>query len=67
MSKKIYGLSRSRDKHGNIVRRRLMDWVNCIQASVNGGTESRQVLIVEVEDEQDGQDNRSEGGRTRTD
>lgn len=67
MSKKIYGLSRSRDKHGNIVRRRLMDWVNCIQASVNGGTESRQVLIVEVEVEDGQEDNRSESGRARTD
>ena len=53
MSKTIYGLSRSRDKHGNIVKRTLMNWTNCVHASVNGGTESRQVLVVEVEDEQD--------------
>lgn len=52
MSKTIYGLSRSRDKHGNIVKRTLMNWTNCVHASVNGGTESRQVLVVEVEDEQ---------------
>lgn len=49
--KQVYGLSRTRDKKGNIVKRTLMDWTNCVHASVNGGTESRQVLVVEIYEE----------------
>lgn len=46
--RECYGLSRTRDAKGNIVKRNLMDCVNCVQASIGGGTESRQVLVVEV-------------------
>lgn len=48
MQMKVYGLSRTRDKHGNIVKRSLMDWVNCLHASCGWGYETMQVLVVEV-------------------
>lgn len=53
MSKKIYGLSRSRDKHGNIVKRNLNDVVNCIHTNAGSGYKTMEILIVEVEDGQD--------------
>ena len=53
MSKTIYGLSRSRDKHGNIVKRNLNDVVNCIHTNAGSGYKTMEILIVEVEDEQD--------------
>ena len=56
MSKKIYGLSRSRDKHGNIVKRNLNDVVNCIHTNVGSGYKTMEILIVEVEDGQDEED-----------
>lgn len=45
---KAYRLSRSRDKRGNIVKRNLNPYVNCIHCSVGGGRENMEVLIVEV-------------------
>ena len=35
--KEIYGLSRSRDKKGNVVSRNLNPYVNCIHSQVGGG------------------------------
>lgn len=52
MSKTIYGLSRSRDKHDNIVKRNLNDVVNCIHTNAGSGYKTMEILIVEVEDEQ---------------
>ena len=49
--RECYGLSRTRDAKGNIIKRSLRDCVNCVQASIGGGTESRQVLVVEVYEE----------------
>lgn len=37
MKKNIYGVSRSRDKKGKIVKRELKDYTMCIHASVGGG------------------------------
>ena len=51
MSKTIYGLSRSRDKHGNIVKRNLNDVVNCIHTNAGSGYKTMEILIVEIEDE----------------
>lgn len=46
-----FGLSRSRDKKGNIVKRSLNPYVNCIHTLVGGGGWSTmEVLIVEVYD-----------------
>ena len=49
--KEVYGLSRSRDKKGNIVKRNLNPYVNCLTISMTGGTETRQVLVIEVYEE----------------
>lgn len=46
-----YGLSRSRDRHGRIVKRNINPYVNCIHTSAGGGT--MEVLIVEVYEESD--------------
>ena len=43
-----YGVSRSRDKKGRIVKRELKDYTMCIHASVGGGRENMYVLIAEV-------------------
>ena len=65
MSKTIYGLSRSRDKHGNIVKRNLNDVVNCIHTNAGSGYKTMEILIVEVEDEQES-DRRTDNGNART-
>lgn len=52
MKTEAYGLSRTRDEHGNITRRTLNPYANCIHTSVGGGWPTMEVLIVEVyEDE----------------
>lgn len=56
----ILGLSRTRDKKGNIVNYTLNTFVNCVHAHIGHAFDTMQVLVVEVEDEQD---NRSEGSR----
>lgn len=44
-----FGLSRSRDKKGNVVKRSLKPLVNCIHTLAGGGyCEMMGVLIVEV-------------------
>lgn len=45
-----YGLSRSRDKKGVVVKRNLNPYVSCIHATV-GGIENMWVLIAEVYEE----------------
>ena len=50
---KIYGLSRSRDKKGAVVKQEPQDWVNCIHASVGGGYENMWVLLLEVYEDGD--------------
>lgn len=47
---KKYGLSRTRDAKGNIIKRTLLPYVNCLHANCGGGYETMMVLIVEVED-----------------
>ena len=47
-----YGVSRSRDKKGKIVKREFKDYTMCIHAQVGGGRKNMWVLIAEVyEDE----------------
>ena len=53
-----YGLSRTRDEKGKIIKRALNDYVNCLTPSMTGGTETRWVLVVEVYE-----DNRRESCR----
>ena len=47
---RVYGLSRSRDKKGKIVKRNLLPVVNTIHTLVGCGWETMDVLIVEVYD-----------------
>ena len=47
--KEISGVSRSRDKQGNVVDRPLNPYVNCIHAQVGGGRENMFVLVMEIE------------------
>lgn len=35
--REIYGVSRSRDKKGNVVNQPINPYVNCIHAQVGGG------------------------------
>ena len=48
-----YGVSRSRDKKGKIVKRELKDYIMCVHASVGGGRETMWVLVAEVYEEDD--------------
>ena len=51
--KEAYGLSRSRDRKGNIVKRNLNPFVNCIHTNAGGGWKTMEILVVEVYDETD--------------
>ena len=49
-----FGVSRSRDKNGKIVKREFKDYTMCIHAQVGAGRENMWVLIAEVyEDERE--------------
>ena len=48
MKKEIYGLSRGRDKKGDIIKRDYKPYVNCIHTMVGAGYETMQVLVMEV-------------------
>ena len=43
-----YGISRTRDKKGKIIKQEPLDWVNCIHTMVGGGWETMAVLVLEV-------------------
>ena len=47
--REIYGVSRSRDKKGNVVSQPINLYVNCIHAQVGGGRENMAVLVLEIE------------------
>lgn len=50
-----YGVSRTRDSKGVIVKRDLRDWVNCVHTMCGSGWETMEVLLLEVwEDGEDG-------------
>lgn len=55
MKKIIYGLSRTRDAKGNIIKRSLNDYVNCLHASCGGGYETMLILVVEIYEEENNQ------------
>ena len=42
-TKKYYGVSRSRDKNGKIVKREFKDYTMCVHASVGGGGQRNDV------------------------
>lgn len=46
--KEIYGLSRSRDKKGKVVKRSLNDCVNCLHTQVGSARDNMEVYVIEV-------------------
>ena len=60
MKKIYYGVSRSRDKKGKIVKREFKDYTMCIHAQVGAGRENMWVLIAEVYEEYGTQDDERE-------
>ena len=50
--REIYGVSRSRDKKGVIVKRNLNPFVNCIHTMVGGGYETMLIAVMEIVYEQ---------------
>lgn len=48
--KRAYGISRTRDVKGVIVKQEPLDWVNCLHANCGGGWQTMWVLVLEVYD-----------------
>lgn len=46
--KEIYGLLRSRDKSGKVVKRSLNDYINCLHTQVGSARDNMEVYVVEV-------------------
>ena len=44
----IYGLSRSRDKKGKVVRRNINPYVNCLHTLVGNARDNMEVYVIEV-------------------
>lgn len=44
----VYGLSRSRDRKGKVIKRSLNPFVNCIHTMAGGGWDTMEILVVEV-------------------
>lgn len=51
--KEIYGLSRSRDKTGKVVKRSLNPYVNCLHTQVGGARDNMEVYVIEIYDGQE--------------
>lgn len=51
--KEIYGLSRSRDKKGKVVKRSLNDYVNCLHTQVGSARDNMEVYVIEIYDGQE--------------
>ena len=49
-----YGISRTRDKKGAIIKQATLPWVNCIHTNVGGGWKTMEVLVLEVYEEDSG-------------
>lgn len=62
--RRIFGLSRSRDKKGKVVKRNVNPYVNCIHASVGGGWKDMWVLAVEYYETGEGDRQGEDKGRT---
>lgn len=46
--KEIYGLSRSRDKTGKVVKRSLNPYVNCLHTQVGGARDNMEIYVIEI-------------------
>lgn len=53
IKKEIYGLSRSRDKKGKVVKRTLNPYVNCLHTQVGSARDNMEVYVVEIYDGQE--------------
>jgi hypothetical protein len=53
----IYGLSRSRDKKGKVVKRSLNPYVNCLHTLVGSCRENMEVYVIEVYETERGRAN----------
>lgn len=53
-----YGLSRSRDKRGVVVKRELKPYTMCLHTSAGGGRENMWILVVEIYEDTDLRDER---------
>ena len=51
--KEIYGLSRSRDKQGKVVKRSLTPYVNCLHTQVGSARDNMEVYVIEIYDGQE--------------
>jgi len=54
----IYGLSRNRDKKGNVVKRNLNPYVNCLHTLVGSCRENMEVYVVEIYEYEIAEDDR---------
>lgn len=54
--RKVYGLSRTRDAKGKVVKRDFKDYVMCLHAQIGGGRENMWVLVAETYEEDDNDD-----------
>lgn len=43
-----YGVSRTRDKQGVIIKQTTLPWVNCIHRNCGGGWKTMEILVLEV-------------------
>lgn len=46
--KNVYGLSRSRDHQGNVVKRSLNPFVNCLHTQVGSARDNMEVYVIEI-------------------
>lgn len=51
--KNVYGLSRSRDQKGNVVKRSLNPYVNCLHTQVGSARDNMEVYVIEISDGQE--------------
>lgn len=61
--KEIYGLSRSRDKKGKVVKRSLNPYVNCLHTQMGGGRLNMAVLVIEIYGQETDESPLNEGQR----
>jgi hypothetical protein len=48
-----YGISRTRDKKGVIIKQTTLPWVNCIHRNCGGGWKTMEILVLEVYEDKD--------------
>ena len=52
-SKIVYGMSRTRDKKGKVIKRTCNNFVSCIHSTITGGIPNMWVLVAEVYEDTD--------------